>query len=203
MALGTIASMAGCDSLLFTADRIYDLNAYGWWYDGVQPPYYGAFAEQYDAAGELCDAVFDFTQTGNAHGALMDVYVWADDGNVPGEVLYLVTDVDPGPIAWYPDFSRHTAPLWGAEVSGLWWVGFWGNWPGEIGDWFIAADGDGPRPGRPSTNVAPGIGYPTGWQNVSVAWGATQALGIGATIRPSEPTPVNRTTWGGVKALFR
>jgi hypothetical protein len=82
-----------------------------------------------------------------------------------------------------------------------WWVGFWGNWPGELQGWLIGADLDGPG-SAPKTNIAPGIGFPTGWQNVSVAFGPTRALAIGAEIVECQPTPAKQSTWGIVKALY-
>ena len=52
------------------------------------------------------------------------------------------------------------------------------------------------------TNIAPGIGFPTGWNDVSVVWGPTVALGIGAEVLPCEPTPTKTTSWGAIKALY-
>ena len=68
--------------------------------------------------------------------------------------------------------------------------------------WWVGADLDGPG-GFPYTNIAPGIGFPTGWQDVSVLWGPTQALGIGAEVLPCDPVPTVGTTWGRIKALLR
>ena len=66
----------------------------------------------------------------------------------------------------------------------------------------LGRDLDGPG-GCAMTNIAPGIGYPTGWQNVSVTWGPTQALGIGAEVTPCDPVPTMESSWGRVKSLYR
>jgi len=56
--------------------------------------------------------------------------------------------------------------------------------------------------GMPRTRIAAGIGYPTGWQDPSIIWGPTQALGLGPWCA-QEPIPVERATWGRVKNLYR
>lgn len=52
------------------------------------------------------------------------------------------------------------------------------------------------------TKIHSSTGYPEGWQNVSVVWGPTQALGIGAEVIECTNTPVKETTWGAIKALY-
>ena len=171
-----------CGPLLMNADQTYE-NGYAWGYGGIVAPCFGSFAEQYDTqGGVVCSAVFDFTQTGTAEGAVMDVYVWEDAGGAPGAVADVVVAVDPGPIAFWPSISRHVVPITSEPIGSSFWIGYWGAWPTEPIHWFIAADLDGPGQGNALTLVAPGIGYPTGWQNVSVAWGPTQAIGIGAEV---------------------
>ncbi len=65
----------------------------------------------------------------------------------------------------------------------------------------MAADLNGPG-GCPFTCIAPGIGYPTGWQDVDTVFGPTRAVGIGTWVR-EPPTPVQEKSWGAVKALYR
>jgi hypothetical protein len=193
-----------CGDLLLNSDEFYDGGGYGWQYGGVQRPFYGAWAESYTATGEVCGAVFDFTRNSPPAGRRMDVYVWQDAGGRPGTVTCVEPEVDPGPVAWFPYVSRHVVPLsTGCCVESTWWIGFWGNWPGEHSDWLVAADQDSDYSQVPLMNIAPGLGYPTGWQNVSVVWGATSAVGIGAMVRPCGPTPTVSTTWGRVKTLYR
>ncbi|MEZ4651972.1 MAG: hypothetical protein R3E97_24860 [Candidatus Eisenbacteria bacterium] len=193
-----------CGELLINSDEAYDGGGYAWSYGGVQAPYYGAFGERYSVAGEVCGAVFDLTRILPSAGRTMDVYVWQDQGGLPGVVACVEYGVDPGTIAWFPSVSRHTISLSSVCcVESPWWVGYWGNWPGMLSDWYVGADQDNGSSGFPFTNVAPGIGYPTGWQNVSVTWGPTSALGIGALVRPCEPTPVGGSSWGAIKALYR
>jgi hypothetical protein len=77
-------------------------------------------------------------------------------------------------------------PTYGAfaecyDVSGPKWVGYLANFSAQPCGYFVAADTNG-FGGCPFSNIAPGIGYPTGWNNVSVVWGPTQSIGIGAWI---------------------
>ncbi|MEZ4650243.1 MAG: right-handed parallel beta-helix repeat-containing protein [Candidatus Eisenbacteria bacterium] len=174
-------------TFLFHADETYE-NGYAWRYGGITEPYYSAFAERFEGSTIVNTAVFDFTQVGNQLDQTMDVYVWDDDGGIPGAVLCVVTDIIPDFISWWPEVSRHTVDLPACATGPVWWTGFWGNWPLAASGWFIAADLDGPGGGAPYTNITPGIGYPTGWNNVSVVWGPTQALGIGAFVE-SDPPP--------------
>ncbi len=51
-------------------------------------------------------------------------------------------------------------------------------------------------------NIAPGIGYPTGWQPTDVVWGPTQSIGIGAWAGEGGSRIVN-TTWGRIKDIYR
>jgi hypothetical protein len=90
----------------------------------------------------------------------------------------------------------------GIAVTGPFTVGFWGNWPGVLCGYFCAADLNG-FGGYPWTNVAPGIGYPTGWNDPSIIWGTTQSMGCGAYFGTEcGPIPADSQTWGSIKALF-
>jgi hypothetical protein len=135
---------------------------------------------------------------------ILDAYVWADDSGVPGNTIVLLASVDPGPIAVYPQFSRHVIELPDPPcVSGGWWVGYWGAWPGSNAGFWLGADRDGPGGGAPMTKIAPGLEWPSGWQDVAVRWGPTSALGIGADVRECPPSPTETRSWGRVKALYR
>lgn len=72
-------------------------------------------------------------------------------------------------------------------------MGYWPEWPQDVQGWFVGADLDGFGGGCPYTNIAPGLGYPTGWNHVSIVWGPTRALGIAAEVTECT-TPVNDTT---------
>ncbi|MFN8549156.1 MAG: hypothetical protein U0527_14590 [Candidatus Eisenbacteria bacterium] len=82
--LGAAAPPAqgACDLILQNSDGTYE-NGGAVRNQAVQPPYYGAWAECYHGAYEVCEAIFDFTQTGLQFGAHMDVYVWEDLGGCP------------------------------------------------------------------------------------------------------------------------
>ncbi|MCC7143280.1 MAG: hypothetical protein IT349_14370 [Candidatus Eisenbacteria bacterium] len=192
----------GCGTLLFTADGTYE-NGIAWSYGGIRSPFYGAFAECYTGAAEVCTAVFDFTQIGLQFDTRMDVYLWDDAGGCPGNVLCLMAGVDPGPIAFWPTVSRHEIELAGCCVPETWWIGYWRDEIGGAAGWFSAIDVDGAASGCAKTCIAPGIGYPAGWQDASIVWGPMSAIGIGARVRPCDPVAVEQKSWGGVKALYR
>ena len=123
---------------------------------------------------------------------------------MPGEVLWVVEDVYMSGLAYWPQTSHHRIDLpEPLRVEGTWWVGYWGQWPLGDAEFYVGADLNGPGGGSPMTKIAPGQGYPTGWQDVDIAWGPTAALGIGAEVEPCPPTPVESETWGAIKAMFR
>jgi hypothetical protein len=135
-------------------------------------------------------------------GQTFDGYVWGADGAIPGAVLGLTPGLQPGSIAIWPNHSVHDFAILETPVDGPFFVGMWPNWPGQRAGYFLAEDLDGPIEGTPLTNIAPGIGYPTGWHDVSVIWGPTWSMGIGAYV-DEDPTPVEGFTWAALKALFR
>ena len=217
-------------------------NGYCWQYGGVVAPYYGAFAECFSwPNNDVCGIELMLSGVGYPCFGC-DLYVWDDAHGVPGNVLSLTSGINPCPVATWPSISTHDFAIGGAGVNGNFWVGYWVNASSAVCPYFVAADLDG-FGGCPYTNIAPGIGYPTGWQNVSVVWGATQALGIGAwggcapgarcgddpgpccepdgscqwvypcdgywsptgtcDPNPCEPTPVQTTSWGQIKHLYK
>ena len=59
--------------------------------------------------------------------------------------------------------------------------------------------------------MAPGIGYPTGWQDPTLVWGDTRSMFIGVSFSrdpsgieefPEEAPPTESPTWGQIKAIF-
>jgi hypothetical protein len=172
-----------------------------WQYGGIAPPDYGAWAECYQGNEWISEVHFYFTQTGYYVGQTMDVYIWQDDGfGLPGDVAAAQFGVSPGPIGMWPeitvvvlDFPYHV-PEWH-------WIGFWGEWFDQQCGWFLMADEDG-FSGCPATKIAPGIGYPTGWQHTSVVptFAMIQSLGI-CKCAMEGPTPTSQTTWGRIKSL--
>lgn len=201
---GSIAipnSDSECGTVSMNSDGTYEY-AFAWQYGGVVPPNYGAFAECQPGAGEICAVVLDLTQD-SFRDYRTDIYVWDDSDGHPGTVLRMQAGVDMVGIAFWPNFSRHTVTLSDPVCTeGPCWLGFWGEWPGSSTEYYVGADLDGPG-GCPMTNIAPGIGYPSGWQPVSVAFGPTSALGIGAEVRECGPVPVRTSSWGHVKQLYR
>ncbi|MFN8547264.1 MAG: hypothetical protein U0527_04645 [Candidatus Eisenbacteria bacterium] len=190
-----------CGALIYRTDGPYE-TGYAWFYGGNVPPEYGAFAECYSGSYEVCGVSLDLTNAGFFGDGQFEIYLWNDLDGHPGTVLSMRFIAQPGGIAMWPSVSRNlysfTAPTC---VDGAWWVGFrvtWDQWH----DIYVAADLDGPL-GCPQTNIAPGLGYPTGWQDVSVVWDQAQCLAIGAQTNPCLPVPNRRSTWGGIKRLYR
>jgi len=176
---------------------------YNWTYGGCQPPYYGAFGEGYDLGiGKIRCAAYwlaGFPGFGIAEPA--DCYVW--NGGVteePGEVLAVITDVHFSGIANWPMVSQHDVDI-NVDVLGAFTIGYWANMQGGWDFYVCGADLDGP-PGHPWTCIAPGIGFPSGWQDPSIVWGPTSAMGCGVYFE-SNPTPAESPTWGAIKEMFR
>ncbi len=189
-------------TLMLNADGSYE-NGFAWQYGGVVPPYFGAFAEGYTATGTACGMQLSLsTLSGYYTGQVLDAFVWDAAGGNPNNVLTMTTGVAITPPAVWPNITLHDIDVTDAAVSGDFFIGYWGNWPGQLSGWFVGADLDG-FGGLPRTNVAPGIGYPTGWQDPSVIWGPTQALGIGAyVVEGPPPVPTEAQTWGRIKQLY-
>jgi hypothetical protein len=161
-------------------------NGYCWQYGGILPPFYGAFAEcgDFGAGKTICG--IELLLTGLGHPRIpCDLYVWADGGGLPGNVLSMTPAVDPGEVPLWPSVRAHNLPIAETRVEGVAWFGYWANYNHRPCGYFIAADTNGIG-GCPYTNVAPGIGYPTGWNAVGVVWGPTQSIAIGAWCR-NEP----------------
>lgn len=214
-AVGVLAPQDGPGAsscpLMINSDGSYE-NAVTWKTGGQQPPYYGAFAECYLGPKAVCAFVADLTQIGNYTGQQADFYLWSNvrelNQDTPGGVVYMQPNVNLGAIALWPNISRHVVDLPNpVEMEGRWWTGIWGHWVGASNGWFVAADVDG-FGGCPMNNIAPGIGYPSGWQSTSLAFGPMGALGIGVqgqTISTSDVSeaPIRLTSFGKVKALYR
>lgn len=175
-------------------------SGYCWRYGGIAPPYYGAWAEGFSHVGNLvlCVTLY-FTTTGGGIGEPIDLYFWAGGiDSPPGEVLLVYSDLLPENVPYWPAIGENVFELWGSPGAGNVTVGYWAEVYG--GGFYIAADEDGPG-GCSWTNVAPGIGYPTGWQPVPTIWSDCRSLGIG--IHHLSISPVESTTWGEIKALYR
>lgn len=179
-------------------------NGYCWQYGGSAPPYYGAFA---DCCEGQCVCGVELKLTGIGYPCnVCDIYVWSDAGGYPGSVLCMMSGFNPCPVASWPNISTHDACLNPCcTTNGSFFVGYWANNSAQICGYFVAADTNG-FGGCPMTNIAPGIGYPTGWANVSNIWGPTQAIGIGAFVGSGDGcqggVPVQESTWGQIKNLY-
>jgi len=175
-------------------------NGFCWQYGGIVPPYYGAFAEQYSGHTNVCGIQLNLTGLDYPCGPF-DAYVWADAGGIPGQVLSLTRGLNPCPVATWPNISTHDFAIQDTWVDEFFWIGYWADHSAQPCGYYIAADTDG-FGGCPTTNIAPGIGYPTGWQPTDVVWGPTQSIGIGAWAGEGGSRIVN-TTWGRIKDIYR
>lgn len=194
-----------CGTLQMNGNGSYE-NAYGVRHGFFSTDIGGTFAECFVGPANVCGMVFDLTTIDDfGPGATFDATVWDDAGGVPGQVLCLIPEIDPYPVAFWPSISRHTVTF-PVEccVSGNFWVGHranWGNLPTPF-FWYIGADLDG-FGGCPKINCSPESGYPSGWQDVSIVWGPTAALGIGCETTVCSATPIEPSSWGRVKGLYR
>ena len=179
-------------------------NGYAWQYGGVVAPDYGSWAECYGNA-YVCTINYFLTQIGYYIGQTLDAYVWEDAGGNPGNVICTVGGIDPGAPGFWPSITEHVVDV-NCCANGSHFVGYWPNWPGEAAGWFTASDEDGFGNGCPRMKVAPGIGYPTGWQhpNIVPTFAGCQDLGIRETALADcgGPTATEQTTWGQIKALY-
>ena len=186
--------------LIYNHDYSFE-NGYCWQLGGCVPPYYGAFGEGFDVGAVNVECgMYWFSQQGYYNGFPMDAYVW--EGGVsgpPGGVLCVVPGVTGLNIGFWPSCTMSEVEI-GCCVGGEFTVGYWVDFSIELCQWFICADQNG-FGGFPWTNIAPGIGYPTGWQDPTIIWGTTQSLGFGATLTDHPSAPESRT-WGAVKDLF-
>jgi hypothetical protein len=197
---GTDACASGV--LIHNHDGSFE-NGYAWRYGGQTAPYYGAFGEGYDvgagtvscAAFWLSDLIPDFWENPAA-----DCYIWEGGTESPPDaVLGIVTADAFNPMGVWPSITQFDVEM-NMSVAGPFTIGYWGHWPSSGAEWCCAADENGPG-GHPWTCIAPGIGYPSGWQDPAVVWPDARSMGIGVYFE--QATPVESETWGAVKALFR
>ena len=182
-------------------------NAYAWQYGGAVAPYYGAFGEAYDAGygDTICQAAY-WVSAGYFVGQTADCYVWESGiGSSPGAVLGVVADVVFSNVPDWPACGENDVTLC-IYLGGPFTVGYWGNWPDALCGYYCAADLNGPG-GHPWTCIAPGIGYPSGWQDPSIVFGPTRSMGIGVDLIQIGGlccySPAESPTWGSIKAMFR
>ena len=146
--------------------------------------------------------VCDLTGTGFGGQYHISAYVWDDADGAPGVVLAVRSGFWINGSAFWPATSRYVVSLTTPPcVQGKYWVGERPEAAPEGYFEYVAADLNGPA-GCPMTNIAPGQGYPSGWQDVAVRFGPTAAMGLGAQVLDCPPTPVQNSTWGRVKALI-
>jgi len=176
-------------------------TGYGWDFGGCVPPYYGGFGEGYDvgAANVEC-GIYWFSQVGFFVGQPMDVYLWGSGvSGPPSGVLCVVPGVSGLHVDYWPTCTMNEVEI-GCCVAGEFTVGYWADFTQQPLGWYICADANGPG-GFSWTCIAPGIGFPTGWQPVTLVWPDCVSLGLAVTIT-DVPSPVESQTWGSIKALF-
>jgi hypothetical protein len=195
----------GSDQCTFTLYYNHDgsfENGFCWEFGGTVPgTTYGAFGEGYDLGYGMIECVAIWaTQVGFWSGQPLDIYVW--EGGVtgpPGEVTDVRTGAQLTNVPYWPSLGQSNIET-SFFVQDEFTIGFWADFSAEICGWYVGADLDG-LGGYPWTNIAPGIGYPTGWNNPAIAWGSCQSLGIGVYFS-HYCSPVEAVTWGEIKSLF-
>jgi hypothetical protein len=197
---GTDACASGV--LIHNHDGSFE-NGYLWQYTGCQPPYYGAFGEGYDLGEGIvtCGTFWVSTLPGPyIPPGLADCYIWQGgvDGP-PGAVILVLPGGGFDNVPVWPNVGQNDVEM-NVHQSGPFTVGYWGNWPDGFGLFACVADEDGPR-GHPWTCIAPGQGYPSGWQDPAIVWPNAKSMGCGVYFE-SNPTPAESPTWGVVKSLF-
>lgn len=175
---------------------------YQWWGAEVMPPDYGSWAEHYDCRGIICAMSVGFSTIGYFYNPSLDVYIWEDEDDNPGNALFVLRDWFPETPGYWPDVTFRDVELGEIPSPGPHFIGFWPNWPDAQG-WFLGADEDGPGLGGPRTKIAPGLGYPTGWNhpNVVSEFSGCRDLAI-REYCIEDPTATKTTTWGRIKALY-
>ncbi|MBK8233320.1 MAG: hypothetical protein IPK72_22795 [Candidatus Eisenbacteria bacterium] len=198
-----MSASALCEGMTVTSTDGSFETAYWWQYGGVVAPDYGSFAERFETDGQLCQIGLQFTGIGLLEtGGPLDLYVWANDAEFPGTVLYFKTNVYVGSVPIWPVVREHFEDVTEVLcVDGPYWVGYWGNWPGGSTQLYLAVDLTG-EPGQAMTKVAPGLAFPEGWQPVNDVFGPTHALGISIKLADCSPVPVESMSWGKVKSLY-
>jgi hypothetical protein len=186
-------------TLVYNHDFSFE-NCYCWQHEGVAPPYYGALAEGFDLGAVTAEcAVYWLTNLYDLP-APIDVYVW--DGGVDGPpegVLCMIPGVDDLCVGYWPSCCENDIEV-GCCVSGDFAVGYWVDFGDHYCLEYCCADENG-NGGYPWTCIAPGIGYPTGWQHPNVVFPDCVSMGIGVTVA-DEPSAAGSETWGSIKALF-
>ena len=181
-------------------------TGFAWQYSGVSSGVTGAFAEcfHFDAPVTVCSIALNLSQLGQYGDQRCEGFIWADASGQPGSVLAMDLETIFGFVETWPYVSCHFLRDFDTCVQGDVWIGARGVWAGDVAGWFVAADLESGN-GCPMTNVAPGIGYPSGWQPVSEIWQSTASLGIWAIIieEPCILSPTYQSSWGRIKSLYR
>jgi len=197
-------------------------NAFTWQLQGVVAPDYGAFAEGYAEIDWVCGVQLWLTRWSTMTGnGTIDLYVWEYAAGNPGAVLNVCPNLQVSGVGYWPDVTQIDFGVDYLQGDGFF-VGYWpGSFAGQYAQFGCAMDQTG-FGGAPRTNIAPGIGYPTGWNHPSTAGYPLQAFGINAYVGGgviggegcSSPPPqsdiddngggeVRAASWSEVKQLYR
>jgi len=175
---------------LKNADNSYEA-ALSWTGSGTAG-HYGTFAEPFelptDRDGSPCLAILQFSDNGNHVETEIDLIFWADDDGQPGEVLGMLEGLPLGYIAEWPSLAQRTQEVYELQpigIRGKFWAGLRAVVDPDKCSLMMLADVSGdPNQGqrRAMTRIAPGLGYPEGWQSLEVLLGQPAALGIGVVV---------------------
>jgi hypothetical protein len=187
-------------TLIYNHDFSFE-NGYCWQYEGVAPPYFGAFAEGYDLGPGTAECAVYWLTTLGWYPDPMDVYLW--DGGVhgpPGGVLCVVPGVTGLNIPYWPSCGLNEIEI-SCCMGGDFAVGYWTDSSNHGCTFYCCVDENGTA-GHPWTCIAPGIGYPSGWQHPNVVYPDCVSMGIGVTVTDN-PSPAESETWGAIKSLYQ
>ncbi len=170
--------------------------AYSWQYGGLSScaGYYGAFAEEYTGSS-VCGIDLTLSAPAFLWSATCDLFVWADGFYGPGSVLQIVHDAPVPGIPAAPNCEDYALTIPATAIpSGPanFWVGYWPTFVGPATYYVAADEGTAPSKGFPFFKVAPGIGYPTGWQPAYYLWGPQLEDFYISCWASQSPSPVNQ-----------
>jgi hypothetical protein len=186
-------------TLVYNHDYSFE-NGYCWQLEGVAPPYYGALAEAFDLGPGTAECAVVWLTNLYELPDPIDVYIWNGGVDGPPEgVLCMVPGVDDLCVGYWPSCCENDIEI-NCCVAGDFTVGYWVDFSDSGCHEWCCADENGTG-GHPWTCIAPGIGYPTGWQHPSVVYPDCVSMGIGVTML-DDPSPVGSRTWGTIKSLF-
>lgn len=179
---GSSSAEPGLTGLVANADGSWE-SGLRWGPEGVEGPEFGAFAERMPVTGAITavEVTLGRLDHSGPTSFLLEVFVWADAEGLPGPVVALASFDFVGELPVLPLADVLSVPI-EAPILRTPWAGarITSNADGDLVA--VAADLDGGAFVAPMTNIAPGLGFPVGWQPVGTVFEPARSLGIAATM---------------------